>query len=586
MNYLDLIKRDIENSLDTLLPGEKGIKFGVDIPELEHGDVTTNICLVAAKVLGKSPREVYELIAPQISSPNYTFEFKNPGFINFWLKKEFIRRGGKVKEKENLIQDILSFFGGDKAKKTSKYSGQKILVEHTQPNLFKAFTVGHLMNNFIGEFLVRILKEFGAEVTALSYPSDKSIGIAKAIYVLKRDGGLNQDIFKGDISEIVKYFGECYRLGVTEYKKLEEGKDLEEIRKIKVITNNIFKEVGEDFEIFKKCKEINIQYFESIINLLKSHIDQYIYESESAVEGKSIILNHLEEKVFKKSEGAIIYEPSEERKDINTTVFVNSEGNPTYAGKDVGLLSLKFKKFNPEISYFITDNEQIPHFKVVLDAASKINKEWSDKSLHLSHGRMTFKGQKMSSRLGGVPGGEEVIDTILEAVNEKSGERNISEDVKKEIALSALRIAVLRAKPGVNIDFDPEKALSFEGDSGPYLCYTSARLHSLLQKGKENKLYPGCQLAHDGPEIKLERKLVQFETILQTVVNEIAPQKLVTYLFELTGEFNHFYNSTKIIVEGKENRFESEHYLFVVQKTLNVLTKGLYLLGINAPERM
>jgi arginyl-tRNA synthetase len=138
----------------------------------------------------------------------------------------------------------------------------------------------------------------------------------------------------------------------------------------------------------------------------------------------------------------------------------------------------------------------------------------------------------------------------------------------------------------VNIDFDPDKALSFEGDSGPYLCYRSARLHSLLQKGKESGLYPGCQLAHDGPEKNLERKILQFEKVLETVVNELAPQKLVTYLFELCGEFNHFYNNTKIISEGKENKFESEHYLYVVQKTLNVLIKGLHILGITAPEKM
>jgi arginyl-tRNA synthetase len=291
-------------------------------------------------------------------------------------------------------------------------------------------------------------------------------------------------------------------------------------------------------------------------------------------------------KYFQKSEGAIVYVPDESRNDINTSVFINSEGNPTYLAKDIGLIKIKKEKFNFDKSYYVVDNEQIAHFRTVFAVAEEIFPEVKNKNIHLPHGRMTFKGQKMSSRLGGVPSGEEVIDTILEAVKEKSGERNISEEVMREIALSALRISILRAKPGVNIDFDPEKALSFEGDSGPYLCYTSARLHSLLQKGKENNLFPGCQLAHDGAERKLERKIFQFDRVLENVVEEIAPQKLVTYMFELTGEFNNFYAHTKIISENKQDKFESEHYLYVVQKTLNVLTKGLYILGINAPERM
>lgn len=586
MNYLDLIKQEIEQALVTLTPLGQGLKFSVEIPELAHGDVTTNVCLVASKVLGKSPKEVADILIPILEQSDFAkassdkVEFKNPGFINFWLKKEFVRKGGKIKE-EGLVENILKFFLGDR--KENRYSGKKVLVEHTSVNLFKPFGIGHLMTNFVGEFVFRIFKEFGADAINMSYPSDISLGVAKAIYIIKKDGGLSQNFFKQSEKEIVTYLGECYRRGVSEYGEAE--------REVKDIANNLYGNIeSEDLEIFEKCKKINLDYFANIVKSLNSHFEHFIFESEAGVEGKEIVLTNEKSGLFKRSEGAIIYEPSEERKDINTTVFINSEGNPTYAAKDIGLLSLKFKKFSPDVNIYVTDNEQAPHFRTVFDAASKINKDWSEKSIHITHGRMTFKGQKMSSRLGGVPGGEEVIETILEAVKSASakatvdkGKIMLSDDELREIALSALRIAVLRAKPGVNIDFDPERALSFEGDSGPYLCYTSARLHSLLQKGKENNLFPGCQLAHVGTEEKLERKILQFENVLQTVVKEIAPQKLVTYLFELCGEFNHFYNETKIITD---NKFESEHYLYVVEKTLNVLTKGLCLLGITAPERM
>ncbi len=595
MDYLDLIKKEIEKVLQNF--SQEKINFTVDIPELEHGAVTSNVCLVASKILKKSPQEIFALFGKNLEKNLENIcgkvEFKNPGFINFWLKKEFIRKAGKLEQK-NVWENLFNyFFSNKKSLHNTNLYGEKILVEHTSVNLFKPFTIGHLMSNFIGEFVKRIYQEFGAEVVNISYPSDISIGIAKAIFVIKKNGGMQAEIFKKSEKEIVNYLGEAYRNGINIYKEAEENDNQENqeiVREIKNIANNLYGNIeSEDLEIFEFTKKINLNYFNNILKKLNSQFDNFIFESEAGKAGKKIVLENVgENKIFQKSEGAIVYIPDESRKDINTTVFINSEGNPTYAAKDLGLMKIKKEKFEFDKSYYIVDNEQIPHFKVVFDASEKIFPDLKNKNEHIVHGRMTFKGQKMSSRLGGVPSGEEVIENILEAVQEKTKERNIPEEVKMEIALAALRISILRSKLGVNIDFDPEKALSFEGDSGPYLCYTAARIHSLLQKGKENNLFPGCQLAHDGPERNLERKIFQFENILETVISEISPQKLVTYLFELAGEFNYFYNNTKIIQESndKENKFESEHYLYVVQKTLNVLTKGLYILGINAPEKM
>jgi arginyl-tRNA synthetase len=594
MNYLELINKEIDIVLTENLRGR--INYSVEMPDLIHGDATSNVCLVAAKTLGKSPREVFAILEKNLEKSLLNLcekiEFKEPGFINFWLKKEFVRKGGKLVGEKSLWENICEYFFRPNQNSPytcglgSQYFGKKVLVEHSSPNLFKPFTIGHLMNNFTGEFLVRLMKEAGAKVTTVSFPSDISIGIAKAIYILKKDGGLDQKIFQGDRNLLVKYLGDCYVRGVSLYSKaLEEG-DEKVLREVKDVANNLFEGYSsEDLKIYNSTRKVNLDYLFGVLENLGSHFDGFIFESESGRVGKKIVLEQVG-KVFEKSEGAIIYRPEESRKDLNVSVFINSEGNPTYEAKDIGLLDLKFKKYSPDFSFFVTDNEQAPHFKVTLDAAGKIKKEWQEKSFFVPHGRMTFRGQKMSSRLGGVPTAEEVVDTIFEAVKEKSGERQVSEEIQREIALAALRISVLRAKPGVNIDFDPDKALSFEGDSGPYLCYTSARMHSLLQKGKENGLYPGCQLAHSGTERNLERKVLQFENILATVIDELAPQKLVTYLFELGGEFNHFYNNTKVISENPEDKFESEHYLYVVQKTLNVLTKGLYILGINAPEKM
>jgi arginyl-tRNA synthetase len=616
MNYLDLIKKEIESALAKAAGDQGKINFSVEIPELEHGDVTSNFCLVASKVLKKSPHEIFELFLPVFEKSTFAkasvdkVEFKNPGFANFYFKSEFVRKSLTTEDGPQGNKSWWEFWKSESVKDEiggEKYFGKKVLVEFTSINLFKPFTIGHLMSNFTGEYISRSLESLGAKVVRISYPSDISIGIAKAIFIIKHDGGLAQEIFSKPEKEIVKYMGGCYVRGVAEYKKFEEGNDLEKIQEVKNISNNLYGNIaGEDLEIFEKTKEININYFKGMVGTLGTKFDDFIFESEAGQVGKKIVLENTpplappyqggEQFVFQRSEGAIVYVPSEERKDISTSVFINSEGNPTYLAKDIGLLDLKFKKY-PDLDYsiYVVDNEQTSHFRSVFDAAGKLHSRWEDKSIHVSHGRMTFKGQKMSSRLGGVPSAEEVIEAVYEDVIERSDDRikDLSEaekiNLQKEIALSALRISILRSKPGVNIDFDPEKASSFEGDSGPYLCYTHARCYSLLEKGKSIP-HLTSPINKGGTEIsKIERKVLQFSNILKTSAEEIAPQKLVKYLFELSGEFNSFYAQHKIILtpqDGTQWLEKMQHNLYLTKLVKDTLNKGLGILGINAPIKM
>jgi arginyl-tRNA synthetase len=184
--------------------------INISIPEMEFGDLSTNICLAESKSLKVSPVELADKLKAFLEGAKLPYlksvEIKGPGFLNFWI--------GKFEQ--NFIQKLFS--------KTrtiqSKYTGAKVLVEHSSPNLFKPLNIGHLMSNFTGEFLVRILREAGAEVKVISFPSDISIGIAKAIYIIKEDGGLEQEIFESsDEAELVEYLGQTYVRGVEMYKK-------------------------------------------------------------------------------------------------------------------------------------------------------------------------------------------------------------------------------------------------------------------------------------------------------------------------------------------------------------------------------
>jgi arginyl-tRNA synthetase len=530
------------------------------------GDYSTSIALAYAKGFGMKPIELAQVFVGEIADLPCVqkVEVAGPGFINIWLTKEEIRNRQKS------------------ATVTTKYTGKKVLAEHSSPNLFKPFHIGHLMNNIVGEFVVRSMKVSQAELITLSFPSDISLGIAKAVYIVAKDGGLSQPVFSSGQKEIINYLGSAYVRGTQFFEEHPQEMDT-----LKSIAQILYTETPSEYlNIYTHTKAINIEYFIGVTESLGSHFDALIYESESGVKGSEIVKSHVGD-VFTESEGAIVYIPDESRKDINTSVFINSQGNPTYDAKDVGLLALKFERYHPDFSFTITDNEQTPHFKVVFDAVSRFEPVWTEKSIHVPHGRMTFKGQKMSSRLGGVPLAEDVIGAVLEEVEARSSEKigHLSDSEKNElqrnIALSALRVAILRSKPGSNINFDPETSLSFEGDSGPYLLYTHARCASLIDRGLEMSTSPVCDTSKDVHV--LERKVFHFESVLRTAIEEVAPQKLIVYLFELAQEFNTYYGAEKILVDGD---IGNAHRLYLVEEVRRVLQQGLFVLGISAPRRM
>lgn len=531
----------------------------------EFGDLASNAPLAVAKRLEKIPIEFAEKLKSEISDAKIKgverIKVASPGFINFILSKSFVD--------EELSRILKS--GPDVS---YIFPNKKILVEHSSPNLFKPFHIGHLMNNSIGESVTRLLKESGADVSVISYPSDMSLGIAKAIYVLMQKG----DIFSSNKSnkEMVDVFGEAYVEGTNLF---EENEDVKlEVRKI--ATSIYENEESRAKEVYDKAREINLNYFKEVVGELGSVFDEFVFESEAGVIGKKLVEDHMGD-IFVKSEGAVVYVPKEDS-GLHTRVFINSDGNPTYEAKDVGLLSIKFNRFNPDTSIFVTDNEQGPYFKVVVEAASEINSSWKDKTIHLTHGRLRFEGKRLSSRLGGTPKVADLIEDLSKEVFDKFGkEREVSEDTAKSVAISALKFAILKSKPGQNINFDPEKSLSFEGDSGPYLQYTVARINSILEKGHEAGL---IDEEAGFPSEQLARSIIHFEDAIEEAIANFAPHTLLLFALSIAQEFNTMY-AKEIFIKENDKKHSAE-YLNLVAVVKKVLAKSLYLLGIPVLERM
>lgn len=567
-----MIRDDLEQ-LITEVCVDLGISRAITLDhpqELAHGDFATSLALAASKDLQKNPKEIAGSIAKAIEKVNDPrikgVSVAGPGFINISLSEKALydelvrieKRGGEFGNNESL-------------------KNKKVLVEHSSPNLFKPFHIGHLMNNTIGESMVRIMKSTGANVATLSFPSDVSLGIAKAVFIILEDG---VSVFEGKKTqqEQLSYIGECYVRGTKVFE------DDEKVQlKVRAIAQIIYdKQKSNEFDAYKKGADLSLDYFKEITTRLGSSFDNFIYESETGALGKKIVEENIPN-VFAKSDGAVIYEG--EKKGLHTRVFINKEGNPTYEAKDLGLLDIKFSKYSPDKSIFVTDHEQVDYFKVVASAAGEIRKEWEEKTVHLTHGRMQFKGERMSSRLGGIPTALEVLETIKDESKKLFSERSVGMDTDafaEMIAIAGLKFAILKVSLGKPVNFDPEEALSFEGDSGPYIQYSCVRAKSLIEKGKELNITPIFK--EEFISTDLERILYRFEEVTLRAADEYAPHHIAQYVLGLAQAFNSWYGNNKVLDEN--DRELSSHRLAMAKNVSIVLENGLQLLGIKVPERM
>lgn len=561
------IKKIIENILNEM---NAEVDFIVEIPaDISNGDYSTNVALALSKSLNKNPNEIADEIIKKLDDKQQTtdhsfkkIEKAGPGFINFYLSDEYIR---EQIQNPTFKNEILK--------------GKKVLMEFTDPNPFKQFHIGHLMSNTIGESLSRIYEVNGADVKRLCYQGDTGLHVAKAIWGITK----HKDFFPQDqdsLEDKAKYLGDSYVYGATQYKESPDIKsEIDELNKHLFDNKDVSVEIQ---TYYAKGRKWSLEYFEKMYELLGTKFDKYYLETQSAPVGLKIVEENIE-KVFEKSDGAIIYDG--EKEGLHTRVFINSKGVPTYETKDLGLMLLKEQDFEYDNSIIITGKEQDQYFEVMFSAMSKIYPEITSKSSQLSHGVMcSLDGKKMSSRTGGGLTASELISQVNNLVEEKVKDRELSKEEKEEIikkvSVASLKYSILRQSIGKDIIFDFDKSISFEGDSGPYLQYTFVRAKSILNKDIRHQT---SDINSSWETTNLERILLQYKDVLEQALDDLAPQLIVTYLTNLASEFNSFYANNKILDENDEN----SGYKVAITKAVNeTLENGLSVLGIEVPGRM
>jgi len=534
--------------------------------DLLHGDYTTSVAFAIAKAMGQSPADVAQKIVEDFVIDDVQISVMGP-YINFSLRDDVYKKAlADVRKKK------------DSYGSTEIYAGKKILLEHSSPNLFKPFHIGHLVNNAVGESINQLLRVSGAQVTTISYPSDVSLGIAKAVWGMHEKYPHLFDEEK-DLLSTMKAVGNAYAYGTTQYDQSAEVRHA-----VREIAHALYAHDTKNpyFHLYEKGKALNMTYFEMMTAMLGSEFSAYIYESETGKIGKELVEQNIPG-IFEHSDGAVIFEG--EKYGLHTRVFINKDGQPTYEAKDLGLLHEKFKRFSPDCSIFITDHEQKEYFRVVKKAAGLINTAWEEKTQHLTHGRLGFRGQKVSSRLGNVPLAEDVIATITDVVKEKIAQNEHSRGTvcAQDIAIGAIKFTILKTSLGKNMTFEQKQALSFEGDSGPYLQYTHARCKSILVKATVAKI-ASSQEAYDVESRDVVQQVMLFPENVERAITERSPHYIASYLLDLAHAYNRYYSKHQII--DKDDHAGSSYRVGLTDAVAITLKNGLKLLGITAPDEM
>ncbi|MFC2142933.1 arginine--tRNA ligase [Candidatus Aenigmatarchaeota archaeon] len=538
-----------------------------------------------AKLLKAPPKDIADL-----ALPCFTIEDKPEG-----LSKQFIEEIRKNKKKFSLIGEVKSvgpfvnfhinyhefskIIMKDVIKLGSKYGSKRkgknrILVEYSAPNSNKPLHIGHLRNDSIGMSISRILDFTGNTVVKANLVNDRGIHICKSMLAYQKWGEGTDPKKAGKKGDHL--VGDFYVMFEQESKKDEKIKE-----ESKEMLNKWEKGDKATIALWKKMNKWAIDGMKETYKNFGSEFDDWFFESEIYKKAKPIIEEGWKKGVFKKdTAGAVLAKL--EKWGLPDKYIVRSDGTSTYLTQDMPLTVEKFEKHKVNESIWVVASEQIIYLKQLFKIMNLLGYDY--KLTHLSYGLVHLRSGRMKSREGRVIDADDLMHDILGLARKAIKQRYKDLDKKetelraREIMLAAIKYYYLKVEPVRDLMFEPEKAISFEGNTGPYLLYTYARARSILRKSEKKEKITSLQ---DEKEFMIIKKLSMFPLILKDAAKQLKPNYVANYLHELALLFNEYYHDEKII--GSDNE---ESKLAFVKATAIVLKNGLKMLGINTIEKM
>ena len=550
-----------ENELNLLLEKPKNIDADLALP-----------CFKLKKILNKEPNKIAQELGEVLKKEELIEKISVIGpYLNIYFNK--------IKIAKAVIEKIL----GEEIFKINLGNGKRVMVEYSQPNTNKPLHVGHVRNNCIGFSFSQLLKILNFDVIKVNLINDRGIHICKsmAAYLKFGKGKTPQsENIKGD-----HFVGNYY---VLYHQKLKEFPELE--KEAQELLRKYEEKDKEVLELWKKMNSWVLEGFNETYRNYRISFDEVIYESEIYEEGKRLVLEYLQKGIFKKREdNAIIAEL--EQYGLPDKIVLRADGTSLYITQDIYLAKYKFEKFNLDESIYVVGSEQNLYFKQLFKILELMGFPWAKNCHHLSYGMVYLPEGKMKSREGKVVDADDLLQNMENlAIKEIEKRYSLSEKEKKkrarDIALAAINFYMLKTDAKKDIFFDMEKAISFEGESGPYLQYSYARAKSILKKAEGKNIEAEIKEIPqiDNAEWKLILLMQEFPNIIVESYKHYSLHILCRYLINLAAEFNSFYHKLPVLKEksAKLKIFR----LKLVDAFTKILERGLKILNIAALEEM
>ena len=488
-----------------------------------------------------------------------------------------------------------------------------VMIEYSSPNTNKPLHLGHMRNNLLGSSLARIVEANGNKVVKTNIVNDRGIHICKSMLAWQKWGngatpestGKKGDHLIGDFYvEFDKHYkAECDELarqyvseGMDEEGAKEKAK--QEAPLIKEAHDMLVKWEHNDPEVRSLWKTMNewvYAGFDETYKRMGVSFDKIYYESDTYLEGKEKVMEGLEKGLFYRRDDGSVW-ANLEAEGLDEKLLLRSDGTSVYMTQDIGTAKLRFQDYPIDKMIYVVGNEQNYHFQVLSILLDKLGFSWGKELVHFSYGMVELPNGKMKSREGTVVDSDELMDQMVkdayEASKEMTKKVHIPEEEAREIAekvgMGALKYFILKVDARKNMLFNPEESIDFNGNTGPFIQYTYARIKSILRKAEDAGIVIPDTLPADTAisekEVELIQKLNGFTAALRQAGQDYSPSGIATYCYELTKEYNQFYHDFHILNE--EDAQKQVFRLVLSKNVAKVAQLGMGLLGIEMPERM
>ena len=597
--FLRFMEKIISDAVKVAVRGLYGLE--IDIVQLQktrsefEGDVTV-VTFPFVKAARKSPEMVGAEIGAKLKETCAAVESYNvvKGFLNIVVSKScWVDRLNDIDGRDLSAEGV-----------NNSDDAPLMMVEYSSPNTNKPLHLGHVRNNLLGSAIARIEAANGWKVVRTNIVNDRGIHICKSMLAWLRWGNgetPESTRMKGDhlIGKYYVEFDKHYRAEVKEL--VDKGMDEEEAkRKAPLIVeaqDMLLKWEQGDEEIrslWRRMNEWVYAGFDETYKRMGVGFDKIYYESNTYLVGKEKVMEGLEKGIFyRRDDGSVWADLSKDG--LDEKLLLRTDGTSVYMTQDIGTAKLRYDDFPIRKMVYVVGNEQNYHFQVLSLLLDKLGFEWGKDLVHFSYGMVELPEGKMKSREGTVVDADDLMDEMEEQARVTSEELGkldgLSEQEAREInrmvGLGALKYFILKVDPRKNMMFNPKESIDFNGNTGPFIQYTNARINSVIRKAAENgvNIHPvDMDIVMGEKEVSLVQKLGDYRNVVKQAGEEFSPALIANYVYELVKEYNGFYQGTMILREEDE---KLRNMRLVLSRSVGkVITAGMGLLGIEMPERM